>query len=243
MSGTPFCFLEVALSDLAERLWQLQSELSNLAEREHALKSKPEGFAALDEEFTAAKERKATLEARLEELQKRRREQEREMQTAQELLKKFQGQLMQVKNQQQYAAVHKEIEAARKSVKDLEDETLKQMSAIEEAEGELATLNSSFDDLSARHQSGYDEWQSSLGETKKEADALRAKVASLESGVPEQIKREFYQVHKQRNGVAMVKLADGTCAGCRVKIRPQVVQQIKRGELGKCEGCRRFLHP
>lgn len=231
------------MTDLAHRLWQLQTELSHLAEREHALQNKPESFAAVDAEFTTTKERKAALESRLAELQKSRRDQERDLQTAQEQLKKYQSQLMQVKNQQQYAAVHKEIETARKSVKDLEEETFRQMSAAEEIESELATLNGSFDELAARHQAGYDEWQSSLSDTKREAEELRKKIAALESGIPDAIKREFYQLHKQRNGVAIVKVNDGTCTGCRVKIRPQVVQQIKRGELGRCEGCRRLLHP
>lgn len=231
------------MSDLVERLWQLQSELSGLAEREKALQSKPEGFAALDAEYTSAKAKIESLETNLEDLQKKRRSQEADIQTAQELVKKYQGQLMQVKNQQQYAAAWKEIDAARKGLKEHEDEALKLMASIEETEGELATLKGSFGDLEGRHKASYDEWQSSLGHLIEEADKYRSKIAELETGIPDQIKREFYQVHKQRNGVAMVRVVDGTCAGCRVRIRPQVVQQIKRGELGRCEGCRRLLHP
>lgn len=228
---------------VVERLWQLQSELSNLAEKEKALNTRPAGFARVDEEYEQSKKRLDELSSRIAELQRQRRDIETDMQAEQEQLKKYQGQLMQVKNQQQYAAAWKEIDTARKKVKEFEDETLRKMGEIEELETELNGIRGAFADLESRHRAAYDEWQSSLGDLKGEADALRSKIEALESGIPDPLKREFHQIYKQRQGVAMARVLDGSCGACRVRIRPQVLQQLKRGELGRCEACRRILYP
>ena len=33
-----------------------------------------------------------------------------------------------------------------------------------------------------------------------------------------------------------------SCIACRTRIRPALMQQLKRGELVFCEGCHRILH-
>ena len=60
---------------------------------------KPEAFAAVDREYQASNEEMERLNQSLETLGKERRKVEGELSDQQELLKKYQGQLMQVKNQ------------------------------------------------------------------------------------------------------------------------------------------------
>ena len=103
-----------------EKLWELQTVLTALSEREKQLNSKPESFAAVDREWQAANAEMEKLQGQIDVLTKERRRVDGELSDQQELLKKYQGQLMQVKNQQQYAAAWKEIDAARKHVKELE---------------------------------------------------------------------------------------------------------------------------
>src|SRR6185369_17847117 len=98
-----------------------------------------------------------------------------ELSDSQELLKKYQGTLMQVKNQQQYAAAWKEIDAARKHVKELEESALKMMTDIEGVQKQLADRQSSYEDLKSRHDEAHATWQASLGDLRGEAEALRKK--------------------------------------------------------------------
>lgn len=231
------------MAELLDRLRNLQSEMSKLGEKEKALNNRPDSFAAVDDRFQAAKQRLEALMARIEELSKKKRDLDGDLQTEQESLKKYQGQLMQVKNQQQYAAAWKEIDTARKKLKELEDETLKQMSEIEELEGEAKAVREELEPLETEHRSEYEAWQGSLGGLRKEAEELKAKIASIQSGLPPMVVREFQTIFKQRQGLAAVEVQNDSCGGCRVRIRPQVIQQLKRGEIAKCEGCRRFLVP
>src|SRR5258708_2739546 len=133
-----------------ERLWELQSVLTQISDREKQLGAKPESFAAVDREFEAANEEVGKLTASIETLAKERRRVEGELSDQQELLKKYQGQLMQVKNQQQYAAAWKEIDATRKHVKELEDSALKTIGEIEGLQAQLDERKAGHDVLKGR---------------------------------------------------------------------------------------------
>lgn len=202
----------------------------------------PEAFAAVDREYQASNEEMERLNVSLESLGKERRRVEGELSDQQELLKKYQGQLMQVKNQQQYAAAWKEIDAARKHVKELEESALKTMTEIDGIQSQLDQRKASFDDLKSRHDAAHADWQSSLGDLRKEAEALRKKADQLEAALPDQPRREFQRTFKQRGGIAVSKVINDSCTSCRTRTRPALSQRLRRGEMVICEGCHRILY-
>ncbi|MCU1229169.1 MAG: Zn-ribbon protein nucleic acid-binding protein [Acidobacteria bacterium] len=234
--------MEELLNQDVEKLWELQSVYTQLADRERQLSVKPESFAVIDREWQSANEEMARLEAQIEVLSKERRRVEGELSDQQELLKKYQGQLMQVKNQQQYAAAWKEIDATRKHVKELEDSALKQMGDIDVIQKQLDDRNAAHADLKARYDEAYAAWQSSLGDLRGEANALKKKAEKIEATLAEGLKREFHRVFKQRQGIAVAPVAAESCSACRSRIRPALSQQLKRGDLVHCEGCHRILY-
>ena len=224
-----------------EKLWELQQVLTQLSEREKQLNTKPESFADVDAEFQSANQEMERLESQLETIAKERRRVDGELSDQQEILKKYQGQLMQVKNQQQYAAAWKEIETSRKHVKELEDSVLKSMNESEGIQTQLDERRASFDPLKAKHDEEYAAWQSSLGDLRGEIEQLKAKQEQIEAKIPEGLRREFWQVAKQRNNVAVARVDNDSCSACRTRVRAMVAQQLKRGETVQCEGCSRIL--
>ena len=225
-----------------EKLWELQTVLSALNEREKQMAVKPESFAVIDREYQAANEEMTRVQQQLDVLAKERRRVEGELSDQQELLKKYQGQLMQVKNQQQYAAAWKEIDAARKHAKELEESELKNMADAETLQKQLDERSGGHEDLQLRYDAAHEEWQHSLGDLKKEAEGLRARAKQIEGTIPPRLKDEFYKIYKQRQQVAVAKVDSETCSACRTRVRPALSQQLKRGELMHCEGCHRVLY-
>jgi predicted nucleic acid-binding Zn-ribbon protein len=225
-----------------EKLWELQTVLTQLNDREKQLTTKPEAFAAVDREWQAANEDMTKLESQIETSQKERRRVEGELSDQQELLKKYQGNLMQVKNQQQYAAAWKEIDATRKQVKELEDADLKAMGDVESLQKQLDERRGGSADLKSRWDSQHDAWQSSLGHLQQEAAHLRERAAAIEAQLPPRVKNDFYRIYNQRQKIAVAPVASDSCSACRTRVRPQVSQQLKRGELVHCEGCHRILY-
>jgi uncharacterized protein len=234
-------FLEESLSEV-EKLWELQTLYSALSEREKQMAVKPESFAAIDREYQSANDEMTRLQEQLDVLGKERRRVDGELSDQQELLKKYQGQLMQVKNQQQYAAAWKEIDATRKHVKELEESVLKNMTEADGFQSQLDARKGGHDELQARYDKAHGEWQASLGDLRKESDSLRKKAEALESTISPRLKNEFQKIFKQRQGVAVARVTNNTCSMCRTHVRAMVAQQLKRGELVHCEGCHRILY-
>lgn len=224
------------------KLWELQTILTALNEREKQMAVKPESFAAIDREYQSANEEMTRLQQQLDTLGKERRRVDGELSDQQELLKKYQGQLMQVKNQQQYAAAWKEIDATRKHVKELEESVLKTMTEMDGLQTQLDTRKSGHEDLQARWDAAHAEWQSSLGDLRREAEELRKKADAVEATIPPRLLSEFHKIYKQRGQIAVSRVANDTCSSCRTRVRAMVAQQLKRGELIHCEGCHRILY-
>lgn len=229
------------MSDV-DKLWQLQTVLTALNEREKQMSVKPESFAAVDREYQSANEEVTRLQQQLDTLAKERRSVDGELSDQQELLRKYQGTLMQVKNQQQYAAAWKEIDSTRKHVKELEDSILKNMTEAEALQSQLDERKEGHAELQGRYDAAHAEWQASLGDLRKEADQLRAKAAQIEATIPPRLLAEFQKIYKQRQQLAVARVVSDTCSACRTRVRPQVAQQLKRGELVHCEGCHRILY-
>ena len=225
-----------------DKLWELQTVLSALNDREKQMAVKPDDFAEVEREWLGASEEATRLQQQKEVLEKDKRRVDGELSDQQELLKKYQGQLMQVKNQQQYAAAWKEIDATRKHVKELEDSSLKSMGEIDAIDSKLDEGRSAHGDLQSRYEAAHAEWQGSLGDLRKEADELRKKAEGIEATLQPRLRAEFQKIYKQRQQVAIARVAHDTCSMCRNRVRPQVAQQLKRGELVHCEGCHRILY-
>lgn len=225
-----------------EKLWELQSVLSALNEREKQMSVKPESFAEIDREYQKANEEVTRLEGQIEALGKERRRVDGELSDQQELLKKYQGQLMQVKNQQQYAAAWKEIDATRKHVKDLEESVLKNMTEADGFQQQVDERAAGHGALQERYDAAHAEWQHSLSDLRGEAEQLKARAAKIEATLPERLKNEFQRIYKQRQQVAVTHVVNDSCNSCRTRVRPALAQQLKRGDLVHCEGCHRILY-
>src|SRR5204863_5025086 len=158
--------------------------VTQLADREKLLNTKPESFAEIDAEYQGANDEMSRLQMQLDTMSKERRRVEGELSDQQELLKKYQGQLMQVKNQQQYAAAWKEIDATRKHVKELEESDLKNMTEADALQTQLDARSGSHTDLQARYDEAHAEWQHSLSDLKAEAEKLRQRAADIEATLP-----------------------------------------------------------
>lgn len=229
------------MSDV-DKLWELQSVLTALNEREKQMSVKPESLAVIDREYQTANEEMTTLQGKLDTLNKERRRVDGELSDQQELLKKYQGQLMQVKNQQQYAAAWKEIDATRKSVKDLEESVLKNMTEADGLQAQLDERKGGHDALQERYDTAHGEWQHSLSDLRAEAEQLKKRVAQVEATIPDRLRNEFYRIYKQRQQVGVARVTNETCSSCRTRVRPALSQQLKRGEMVHCEGCHRILY-
>ena len=222
----------ILLQKLDVEIRQLQDEVTSLPLRQEELERQ---FAAavteylgLKNELETAQTGKRELEARIEEEQQRHR--------------KFKNDLMKSTNEREYTTAVREIDVARKVISQHETEILKLMEQIEKLEANLAEKTPA---MEIERQ----EVDRQLGELRARATNAAARMEELRSGRPAiydtlstDARSNYDRLSRMKSGLALAEARDYSCRGCRMSIRPQVYNDIRRGDkIIMCENCGRIL--
>lgn len=194
-----------------------------------------ERFRERNAEYVAQRERYDAIDAD-------RRLRHLELQTFDEARKKFQDSLMQVKNQREYAAVLKEIDAIKARIAEHEDVILLSMDEIE-------TLKSDLEARASHIETERAIVDAERSEVEAAAEAARGRIVaalvareSVEAGLPRDLVANVKRVEEGRRGVFLVRADREMCSACHVRIRPQVYQEIKQAsKIHVCGNCKRYL--
>ena len=222
------------------RLQQLDSEIDAARRRiadipavQTALAARLDRAAAA---VAAAKDRLATNNAD-------RKKIEAEVASIQTRLSKYKGQLLELKTNKEYQTMLHEIATAETAIRSHEDRELERM---EEAEELTRDLKSAEAELKAQ-QAAVAAERSALDEEARTLERRIGETTSARSAVAGQMApdtlRLFDHVARQRKGQAVAEARDGTCSVCHVRMRPQVYNEVRRGDtLIQCESCQRILY-
>jgi len=226
-----------------ERLVELQRLDSEIAEVEAAAAVIPGVIRRIEEQLMKAKAALDALTAETDRMTKLRRQQERELEEVTDQLKKRQSRLFEIKTNQEYSAVLKEIEGLKHKVSVLEEAILVLLDQIEvelkaRAEEEQRVRSSEAE---------------ALRDTKrKEAELrqLRGRLSELQGAregrsknVESSLLQQYLRLLKSRAGLAVAPARDGSCEGCHVALTPQLYNEVRRNEeILTCERCSRILY-
>ncbi len=189
------------------------------------------------------REQLTAAELEIEETERRRRALEREIDTDNDRLTKAQTRLREVKTNKEYSAVVAEIDAGKARIRTLEDQVLELMEGAEQ------------------HHAASQRYEQRLQEASRELVEQERKVSEAEDELSEdlaahdherdalitRIQPDCYAAYQRAaqygGGVAVVEvMADETCGGCYLRIRPQLVSEVRKQEsLVSCPHCKRIL--
>ena len=162
---------------------------------------------------------------------------------AQELIKKYEKQSENVKNNREFEAINKEIEMQQleeklceKHIKDATEEVAEKAKQLEFAKKAVATKETN---LSGKK----GELEKIISETEKEEKHYDKEAAEARNHVDERLLLSYDRIRKNyRNGLAVVPVERDSCGGCFHAIPPQKQSEIKlRKKLMVCENCGRIL--
>jgi predicted nucleic acid-binding Zn-ribbon protein len=222
------------------RLQNLDSEIEAARRRIAEIPAVQEALSKrLEQAATAVEAAKQRLAAS----QHERKTIENEVATIQTRLSKYKGQLTELKTNKEYQTMQKEIATAEEAIRSHEDRILERMEEAENitrelraAEAELKTQQGAI----AVERKTLDVEAASLQNTMDDRSAARVGAAKELS--PDALKL-FEHVSKQRKGLAVAEARDGGCTVCHVRMRPQMFNEVRRGEnLIQCESCLRILY-
>ncbi|MGZ2370801.1 zinc ribbon domain-containing protein [Ancylomarina sp. YFZ004] len=166
-----------------------------------------------------------------------------EIKEADLLIKKYEAQQSNVRNNREFDSISKEIEFQKleielceKRIKEFTVEVSSKKVQIEKSDAVLADKKI---DLEAKKS----ELDAIVSETQLEEDKLNAKSAEYKTKIEERLINAYTRVRgNARNGLAVVTVERDACGGCFNKIPPQRQMDIRtRKKIIVCEYCGRIL--
>lgn len=203
----------------------------------------PLQIAALEADLARARAAWDQAKAAAAALAKERRERERDLEEEAGNQRKKQGRLFEIKTNQEYSAVLKEIEQLKEKVSGLETRILELME-----EQELAAKRGAEAETALRAAEAVCRRDREARE--KDLARLQAELAGLQKARKQtaaKVERELYQsyarIMRTRDGTAVVPVRDGSCAGCFVALPPQVCAEVRHNDRRiTCPHCERMLY-
>jgi len=223
----------IDLQQVDARMSALRAEIAALPKEVAQIEAKLAGSKAVVEKAQTAIKADDTA----------RRKHESDIKDQQEKISKYRDQSLKVKTNQEYKALLTEIEHAEGEIRKSEDKILEIMVAadsrkdsLKQAEGVLKadTAENEKEKAHAREQTAEDE---------KQLAELTTKRNQLRTGISDETLAHYDRLLKSRGSALAAVHGDQMCSACRVLLRPQVHQDVMKGdEIQICDSCKRILY-
>jgi predicted nucleic acid-binding Zn-ribbon protein len=228
-----------------KELLHVQTLDLKLAELAGQIARFPRRLAEADAEVEAARGVLAkTREAQTLSL-KERKKLELDVESWKEKIRKYKDQTAQVKTNEAYRALMHEIEGAEAQIRKAEDIVLDHMVSSEEHDREVKAGEKALAAAEATAKAAKQQIEAERAVAVQQQTALRAERDAAAAAVPEQLYERYRSYAPRHHGIAVALLDGETCSGCRVHLRPHVVQRLRRpeyDEIEECESCGRMLY-
>ena len=159
------------------------------------------------------------------------------------LLKKYEKQSENVKNNREFEAINKEIEMqqleiklAEKHIKDANEEIAEKIKVLDQAKKQITNKEGILNNKKS-------ELQKIITDTEKEETHFKALSTTARAALDERLLFSYDRIRNNfRNGMAVVPVHRDSCGGCFNAIPPQKQSEIKQHKkLNVCENCGRIL--
>ena len=226
-----------------ENLIRLQELFLLQKSRTRQRETLPPELADVDHEYREKIAAIESLKGTIEDAERSRRAAEGKLAELTEKQKKYQAQLMAVKNSREYGAMLNEIDQVKRELRAVEDEVVGFMETVEAARTELADRESKLPAETEEHEKRLSGWRETQRAIDREIEDAKARTAEIEKTFTPKKLAEFYRLCERKGGHAVVRAVGGSCSACHVRLRPALYQALRLGgEVITCDSCKRILY-
>ncbi|PID91614.1 MAG: hypothetical protein CSA96_07200 [Bacteroidetes bacterium] len=197
----------------------------------------------LEDEIEGLQTRVSKYDEDIENLDKSIAGKKQEIQNSNELIKKYEEQQNNVRNNREYDSLSKEIEFQTLEIELCEKRIREFTVQIEEKKVVIEESRGVLDERKLDLENKKKELEDIIDETRKEEGNLEEKSGSLEEIIEPRLLTAYRKIRgNARNGLAVVPVERDACGGCFNKIPPQRQLDIaSRKKIIVCEYCGRIL--
>ncbi len=197
----------------------------------------------LEDELAGLSTRIENLRIEIKDLEQAVVNKKNEIVTAQGLIKKYQEQQNNVRNNREYDSLSKEIEFQTLEIQLCEKRIREFTIEIDKKKEFMASSQQTFGEREGDLKSKQAELNAIVSETEVEERRLAEKVAEIQQHIDDRYLVAYKRIRSNaRNGLAVVTVQRDACGGCFNKIPPQRQVDIRaRKRIIVCEYCGRIL--
>jgi len=222
---------------------KLQALDLRIAELEKEIAALPKHIAVIEKTLESHLRRLEADRAALSGNLKERKKIEGDIQVHQQKISKLRDQMLGAKTNEQYRAFQHEIEYIEKEIRTAEDRILELMSESEPLDANVRKAEVALAEEKKSVEAEKKIAQERTAADQTQAAQCRAERAEAAKGITAPTLSTYERIRKKWNGVAIAEATTGRCAACQIVLRPQVFQDLKRGDhVMTCESCGRFLY-
>jgi predicted nucleic acid-binding Zn-ribbon protein len=144
-------------------------------------------------------------------------------------------------NSKELSNLQAEVEDFQKKRSQLEDRSLQLMEEIENLHQTIVSATQGLIIAEAEWEAQHKNLTTELTQLQTDHAAMDVKkqalILEIEPGA-----LEIYKDIKKRKGTAVARVEQGICRGCRIAISNAELQQVKGGNIVKCNSCGRILY-
>ncbi len=226
-----------------QNLLDLQEVDARIAAIRAEIAALPKEVARIEAKLAGSKAAVDAAQAAMKADEAARRKHESDIKDQQEKVSKYRDQSLKVKTNQEYKALMSEIEHAEAEIRKLEDKILEIMVAADTRKEGLKQAEAALKADTAANEKEKEHARRQTAEDEKQLDELSAQRKQLRSGVEEETLTHYDRVLKLRGSVMAAVYEDESCSACRVRLRPQVFQDVMSNQqIVTCFYCNRILY-
>ncbi len=235
--------VELSVEDKLRALYNLQKVDSERDKIKILHGELPLEVRDLEDEIAGLQTRVEKLEIELKDNQTAIVNKNNEIDESKKMIKKYEEQQNNVRNNREYDALSKEIEFQNLEIELCEKKIREFKYKIDEVNQALETSRKFIDDRIHDLDHKKNELEDISKETAKEEAELLAKSEDLSKLIEERLLTAYSRIRSNaRNGLSVVTVERDACGGCFNKIPPQRQLDIRmRNRITVCEYCGRIL--
>ena len=183
-------------------------------------------------------------EGQLKELKVGMKNMEVELADTTERIRKLESQQINVKTNQEYKALDKEIYEAKAHKIEVEDKLLQKMELLEEGKAEVQKAGEQLATRSTELEGETAGIQEEIEKIDRNIADLNAKRSEVAANIEDRLLRQYERLFNTKKGAVLVPLLNRACQGCHLAVPAGIESILRRYEADiiTCENCSRILY-